>query len=239
MKFPRGTRVIFRHEGRHLAGRVTAVVPRRRKVVSDTGERTEVSVRALRRAPDRVLILESRLDRTLRSGRRTYGPMMKQWLEAYENVDVLYEKVHTIEDMKRFLRHEGRQAGTRFIHYIGHGENLGGKRACLRFTFERLDLFEESKLFAGLDGKVLLFSCCEVGGNLKALEHIKEASNASAIIAYRTAVRDHYTNLVEVLLYERIFAGVKPAAAAEQVSESLHLMGVRNERERKPVLVCI
>lgn len=239
MKFPRGARVIFKHKGRHLAGRVTGVAPKRRRVVCDTGERTVLSVRALRRAPDRVLILESRLDRTLRSEKRIYGPMMKQWLEAYENVDVLYEKVHTIEDMKRFLRHEGRQPGTRFIHYIGHGENLGGKRACLRFTFERLDLVRDAELFAGLDGKVLLFSCCEVGSNLGAIEHIKEASNASAIIAYRTAVRDHYTNLVEVLLYERIFAGLSPATAAAQVSESLHALGVRNDRERKPVLVCI
>lgn len=239
MKFPTGTRVIFKHKGRHLAGRVTAVGPRRRRVVCDTGERTEIAVRALRRAPDRVLILETRLDRTLRSERRNYGPMMKQWLEAYENVDVLYEKVHTIEDMKRFLRHEGRQAGTRFIHYIGHGESSGGNQACLRFTFERLDLFRESALFAGLDGKVLLFSCCEVGGNLRAMEHIKEVSNASAVISYRTAVRDQYTNLVEVLLYERIFAGMKPAAAAAQVAESLHALGVRNEREKKPLLVCV
>ena len=118
-KFPNGSRVIFKHKGRHLTGRVTAVAPRRRRVVSDTGERAEIAVRSLRRAPDRVLILETRLNRTLRSGRRTYGPMMKQWLEAYENVDVLYEKVHTIEDMRLFLRHEGRQPGTRFIHHIG------------------------------------------------------------------------------------------------------------------------
>ena len=109
----------------------------------------------------------------------------------------------------------------------------------MRFTFERLDLLKYSELFAGLDGKVLLFSCCEIGENVRAIEHIKEVSNASAVIAYRTAVRDHFTNLVEVLLYERIFAGVKPAAAVEQVARSLHELGVRNERERKSVLVCV
>jgi len=239
MKFPRGSRVIFKHKGKSHTGRVTVVLPRIRRVVSDTGERAEVAVRALRRAPDRVLILETRLERTLRTERRTYGPMLKQWLEAYQNVDVLYERVHTIGDMRKFLRHEGRQPGTRFIHYTGHGENRGAANACLRLTFERLHLPEHLDAFEGLDGKVLLFSCCELGGNLRILEQIKEVSRVNAVIAYRTPVRDHFTNLTEVLLYDRMFSGVKPAEAVDQVSRALYELGIKTDRERKPVLVCI
>jgi len=168
-----------------------------------------------------------------------YGPMMKQWLEAYENVEVLYEKVHTIADMRHFLRREGRKPGTRFIHYMGHGNNWGGKRAELELTFEKLDLLKESDVFEGLNGKILLFSCCEVGSNTKVLETIKQVSNASIVIAYRNAVSDHFTNLAEAFLYDRVIAGLKPAIAVEQVSNILHESGIKSDNERKPVLVYV
>lgn len=238
VKFPEKQRVIFKHDGKEYTGRVTARLHRSRRVVSDTGLRAVVPLRDLKRAPDRVLLLESRLDRQLRS-RRIYGPMMKQWLEAYDGVEVLYEKVHTCEDFRLFLRQEGRKPGTRFIHYLGHGENFGAREACLKLTFENLDLMQEADIFTGLEGKVILFSCCEIGVNTRALQHIRDVSRASAVIAYRTDVVDAYTNLTEALLYDRMIAGVNPHRAVEQVSKALYDLGLRAANERKSVLVCL
>ena len=238
-KFTQGERVIFEHKDKTHTGRVTALLPKRRRVVSDTGELASVPLGALRRAPDRVLMLEARLDNALRASKRIYGPMVKQWLEAYNGVEVLYERVHTVEDFRRFLHRDGRKTGTRFIHYNGHGQTLETKGAVLRLTFEDLDLREDIDVFEGLDGKVLIFSCCEVGANRQVMEHIKEASNAAAVIAYRTEVLDTYTNLAEALLYDRLFAGMKPQTAVNTVADGLHAMGIRTKGTRKPVLVCV
>jgi hypothetical protein len=165
--------------------------------------------------------------------------MVKQWLEAYEGVEVLYERVHTVEDFRRFLHREGRKPSTRFIHYGGHGQCPEKKKAVLRLTFEDLNLQEDIDVFAGLTGKVLIFSCCEVGANVRIMEQLKEVSGAAAVIAYRSEVMDTYTNLAEAMLYDRLFAGLRPNAAVNAVTDALRALGVRSDGARKPVLVCV
>ncbi|MCX7013677.1 MAG: hypothetical protein NTW86_14170 [Candidatus Sumerlaeota bacterium] len=119
--------------------------------------------------------------------------MMQQRLSAY-GAEVLHERVHTVEDVRRFLRKEGRDAATRFIHIMGHGsDDSGVGKATLYLTFERLKLGEQPAIFEGLEGKVIIFSCCEVGADRKVLEKIKKASGAAGVIAYRTVVSDWYT----------------------------------------------
>lgn len=240
-KFGHNERVIFTWDGTQHRGRVTAVLPQTRRVVTDRGKRFNVPVRRLRPSPDRVLILETRLDRSLRST-RLYGQMFQQWLAAYR-VDALYERVHTIEAMRGFLRQEGKNVATRYIHIMGHGIDDRGKgKASLRLTFEKMDLAENADIFRDLDGKVIIFSCCDIGADRRVLEIVKEVSKASAVIGYRVEVEDWYTNLAEALLYERLInSSMHPRKAVELVGEILDQMGARLEGviTRKPVLVCV
>ena len=80
-KFDRNQRVVITHEGKLVRGKVTGVGPKKRRVVTDSGKRLLVSVYNLRDAKEKILILETRLDRNLKSN-RIYGPMMKQWFSA-------------------------------------------------------------------------------------------------------------------------------------------------------------
>jgi len=240
-RFNINERVIFTYNGVRHRGKVTRVEPKKRRVVTDSGQRLLVPVRSLKRSPDRVLILETRLDRSLKSG-RIYGPMMQQWLSALK-VEALYERVHTVEDMRYFLQRDGRSASTRFIHIMGHGtDGPGVGRATLHLTFEPLNLREKVEIFQGLKGKIIIFSCCEIGANLRVLNEIKQESGASGVIAYRIAVDDWYTNVAEGLLYERLInTTCSPQTAVRLVSEAMKCLGtkVAGIVTRKPVLVCV
>lgn len=244
-KYSKNDRVVVKHKdgslrrakvtGRKPGGRVT--------VVTDSGSRMTAQVRKLKKSPDEALILETRLDRSLRSD-RTYGPMLQQWFSAFDVV-ALWEKVHTVEDMRRFLQREGRNVRTRFIHINGHGTDEEGKgTAKIHLTFESLDLSKPDhlKVFEGLRGKVIVFSCCQIGADTLVLERIKETSKAAAVIAYRKNVDDWYTNVVEALLYERLIKSrMKPQMIVEKVAAALTNLGIKPSDvvARKPVLVCV
>jgi hypothetical protein len=241
MEFDRHSRVIFELDGKKYRGRVTRVMHRKRGIVTDSGKRLQVGVGRLRYSPDRVLILETRLDpRTLRSN-RTYGPMMQQWLSAYDVV-ALYERVHTVESLRRFIRREGKNVATRFIQIIGHGTHMPGRvTATFNMTFGKLDLVKQADVFEGLDGKILIFSCCEVGGNIRAMEAIKEASGAAAIIGYRRWIYDWHSNICEVLLYDRLITSrMSPRKVVNAVNDALEDLGIKvgPEGSKKPVLLC-
>ena len=239
-KFDEQARVIIECGGAKQRGRVTGVGSRTRRVVTDSGSRLCVPMRNLRLCPDRALILETRLDRSLRSG-RSYGPMMQQWLSAH-GVEALYERVHTTSGLRYFLGREGREVSTRFVHIMVHGRREPGTRkGTLRLTFERLRLMEEVDMFSGLTGKIILLSCCEIGGDKKLMQAIKHVSGAAAVIAYRVSVEDWYTNLVEVLLYERLVnSTMTPHRAVDVVGRTLCLLGARgtDRPTRGALLVC-
>jgi len=180
MKHLVGDRVLFKEDGETHRGRVTRVLRGQRRVVTDTGHRMVLPARRLRPAPDRVLVLEGRLDRSLRST-RSYARMLKQWLHAY-GVEVLHEKVHTVEALHQFLKREGKNARTRFIHLICHASEASpGAAPQLYLTFEALDLLEDLHVFHGLAGKILIFSCCDVGAHTAAMNAVKEASGVAAV----------------------------------------------------------
>jgi len=239
--FDRYSRVIFELDGAKHRGKVTRVLPKKRAVVTDTGKRMVVPVRRLRTSPDRILILETRLDRQNLRSNRTYGPMMQQWLSAYD-IMTLYERVHTVEDLRSFLRREGMNVATRFIQIIGHGTHKPGtSKATFKLTFGKMDLIEQADVFKGLDGKIILFSCCEVGGNRRAMELIKKKSGAAAIIAYRRWIYDCHSNLCEVMLFDRLIeTDVSPHKAVDSVNRALDELGIKlgPEGTKKPVLVC-
>jgi hypothetical protein len=173
------------------------------------------------------MVLEARLDGDLRSP-RSYARMIRRWLSAYR-VKVLHERIHTREDLRQFLRRVARQDSTRFLEIIAHGTEPGEKEGRrLKLTFENVDLRKDAGLFAGLDEKVILFSCCSLGGDPVAMRRVKEASNAAAVIAYRIPVEDHYTNLHEALIYDRLLTtNQSPKLAAEEVAAALYDLGVR------------
>jgi len=168
--------------------------------------------------------------------------MMQQWLSAL-NVEALYERVHTVQDIRQFLQRDGRNAATRFVHIMGHGtDDPGPGNATIHLTFESLRLGEEADIFQGLNGKIIIFSCCEIGADLRVLETVKEASGASGVIAYRIAVDDWYTNVAEGLLYERLInTTCTPQTAVRLVSDAMKCLGakVAGIVTRKPVLVCV
>lgn len=241
-RFETGQRVVFRQGGTKYRGRVTRVGSRKRGVVTDDGRRLTVAARALKPSLDRALILETRLERNLLRNGRVYGPMMQQWLSALD-VETLYERVHTVDDVRGFLAKEGKNVSTRFVHFMGHGaDDCGAGKARLCLTFADLDLDKQRDVFAGLTGKIIVFSCCDVGADATAMRAVKEASGAAAVIAYRKGVRDWYTNLAEGMLYERLVhdTSLKPARAVALVNDALQALGVRlpDEIARKPVLVC-
>ena len=95
--------------------------------------------------------------------------MMQQWLTAYD-VRALCERMHTVDSLRRFLRREGTSVATRFVHIMGHGTHEGPLgTATLDLTFGKLDVAGQADVFAGLTGKVIIFSCCDVGGDRRAM----------------------------------------------------------------------
>lgn len=241
-----GDRVIVTDpvDGERQRGRITSKGHRSRRVMTDTGHIIKVPIGAIKDSQDRVLLLEGRLDRSLAS-ERLYGEMFQKMIYALGKV-VRYERVHTKEDLKRFLEREAK-VHVRFIHLMGHGMDCRETGKTRFFTtFEEVDLGDEDvieEVFRGLDGTIIIFSCCEIGANSRILKKIKEVSGAAAVIAYRKEVKDWYTNLVESMLYERFInqPEMKPITVVEKVNAALKVLGVKMEdvKARGPILVCV
>jgi len=226
--------------GTRNRGRVTQVLRKTRRVVSDTGRRQIVPVMRLARAPDTVLILEGRLDRSLNS-RRTCAPILQLLLMAY-GTKAYSEKIHTGLDLRFFLKREARKSSHRIIHIICHGLNDSPDGALLQLTHDKVKLMECLADFEGLCGKILILSACEVGANRRTMEALKKASGACAVIAYRKSVYDTYTNLAEALLYEQLLnSNVAPSTAVERVHEALSAVKTKpcDDKYRGNVMVCV
>ncbi len=241
-RFDVGDRVLWRDDGGRHRGRVTEVMRGSCRVVSDNNRREVVSTRRLMPSPNRVLILEGRLDRSLSKAERIYGEMWQRWLEAYD-AEVLYERVHSKVDLRRFLRREGRDARTRIVHIISHGKAEDrGRRIVLRLTHETVDLAADKEIFQGLRGKILLFSSCDVGANESLLRGLKAESGAGAIIAYRKGVFDASSNVAEVLMYQCFLeTNWSPKTVVAKVEQVLRDLEIRltDEPSRRSVLVCV
>lgn len=242
-KFKKGEKVSFSYQGSPYRGVVARVKGRKRVIVTDTGEKLEVIVDILKHARDSVLILESRLDRSLRST-RTYGEMMIQALHAYD-IEAVYEKVHTKDGLGRFIKEETRRSKSlRIIHIISHGKSSRDKKNTeLHLTFETVDLGKNLDIFDGLKGKIVIFSSCEIGYDTALLTKLVKRSKARAIFAYNKEVEDWYTNIVEFLVYDRLFnTPWSPRKIAEKVDLALKTAKIKPEaayHSRKPVIVCV
>ena len=237
--FEPGDRVIIRWDGTRLGGRITRVLsPWRCRVVTDQNRRLEVSRRQLTRGRDDVLILETRLDPALHSPRHS-GTFLREFLLTY-GVSALYERVHTKRDLEHFLGRAKRTPNIPYIHFVAHGSVKGRSR--LRLTFEDLDLHREAGIFRGLDGKILIFSSCDIGADRAAMERILEFSRARAIIGYTKEIDDAYSYLAESLFYGLIFdSKLSPADIVKRVRAALRQIKLRRTataREFHSPLVC-
>ncbi|GMV80776.1 MAG: hypothetical protein AMXMBFR7_19600 [Planctomycetota bacterium] len=235
--FQIGERVILRRRRKRVGARVTQVDRWMRRVVTDLGERRLVHARTLGYPDNEIfLMLEARLDRSLRSS-RGQGPFIQELLAGYD-ARLLYERVHTREDLRRFLRHEGRLPNVRMIHFCGHGHREG----TFSLTFEDIRLEENFDLFEGLAGKVVLFSSCEIGSLSETLQRLVDATGLAAVIAYRTEVQDTYANLADAMIYDRLLtSGATPRQIVKHVNAALKSLGarpLRRSRVREPVLRC-
>jgi hypothetical protein len=156
--------------------------------------------------------------------------------------ELLHEKVHTKEDLKAFLRKEGRHEEFRYIHLMAHGANTKGSgRVKLYLTHESFDLVENREIFAGLKGKVIIFSSCELGNDIPAMQAIRDASEAAAVITYRCVVDDYYTNIAELLFYHQLIENDRsPKKAVELVREMLSVGNIKisDQVTRAPVIRC-
>lgn len=239
MSFKRNDRVVVGLDsGQRVGGRITGKQGANYRVVTDSYKRLKVSGRRLRRGSDDVLLLEARLDRPLRSHRHQ-GTFMKEFLEPLGR-RVLYEKVHTKEDLKRFLAIARRDPTIPYVHYVGHGEFRG--EAKLKLTFERVDLRKDADIFSDLGGKVLIFSCCTVGRDRAAMRHLLKVSKARAIICYDKDIDDAYAFVTEALLYNRMFDTLRrPSEVVSAVKRALRSLRVTREygqRETRSPVVC-
>lgn len=239
VRFERGTRIVVRRDGRRLGGRISrALSPWRYRVVTDQNRRLEVLRRELTRGRNDVLILETRLDAALHS-RRHSGTFLREFLDTY-GVSALYERVHTKRDLERFLSLARRTPNIPYIHFVAHGSVK--ERSRLRLTFEDVDLHREAGIFRELDGKILIFSSCDIGGDREAMERILGFSRARAIIAYTKEIEDAYSYLAESLMYGLIFDSLlSPAKVVKRVGSALRQIRLRrtvSAREVHSPLVC-
>lgn len=234
--FDVGERVVLRLKRKTIGARVTQVVRRKRRVITDLGERKIVSTRSLWYPNERFLMLETRLDRSLRSS-RGQGAFIKELLSAY-GAKLLYERVHTKEGLRSFLQKEGRQANVRMIHFAGHGH---GRKGTISLTFEEVRLLELEPLFRGLNGKVVLFSSCEIGRCRKQMERLVKTNQLAGIIAYRTEVEDSFANMADAMVYDRlILSSDPPRKIVRQVNAALKALSMKPgfANSRGPALKC-
>ncbi len=237
--FEKGDRVIVKWHGRRLGARISRVESRwRYRVVTDQNRRLEVSRGHVTRGRDDVLILETRLDPGLHSARHS-GTFLREFLLSY-GVLALYERVHTKRDLEHFLTRARRNPNIPYVHFVAHGSVKGRSR--LRLTFEDVDLRREAGIFKGLDGKLLIFSSCDIGGDRGAMERILEFSRARAIIGYTKEIDDAYSYLAESLMYGLIFdSQLSPLEIVKRVRAALRQIRLRRTttaREVHSPLVC-
>lgn len=93
------------------------------------------------------------------------------------------------------------------------------------------------RIFSGLQGKVLLFSTCDVGKQNGLAQYVSQISGAKAVITYDADVSDHEANVAESLLYLRLHTMETkrrpPGVIVTEVRQTL-----KESLERSIPLVC-
>jgi len=159
---------------------------------------------------DKILFLETDLDEKLSSPRTQIG-FMKSFFGTYDHIEFIPKEVHSRSDLSKFLDYAREDKRIRAIHIVGHGEISKNKCSLVLTMDERIDLTkdENQKIFKNLDGRVLFFSCCQIGSDVDIMQNLLKKSKAEAIFSYSDDVQDDQAFLIESIFYH-LFLGFRP-----------------------------
>lgn len=128
---------------------------------------------------------------------------MKSFFENYkDDIDFVPLQVHSKSDLLKFLD-VARTEKFSAVHIVGHGK-ISKTKCSLGLTMnEKIDLTKEEnqKLFKNLGGRIIFFSCCQIGADVNVMQKILKMSDARAIFSYSGDVEDHQAFLIESLFY--------------------------------------
>ena len=105
----------------------------------------------------------------------------------------------------------------------------------LRELLEDYNVLRNS--YADLEGKVLLFSCCDIGKPSGLAEYVSRISRAKAVITYDGWVSDQTVHVIEPLLYFRLVHHENKRATPAKLVEEVRASVLDEEGNRVP-LVC-
>ena len=187
----------------------------------------------------RVLLLETQLPARLASSSRRQIPFMEELLRPFQGLELIPERIHSRSDLKKFLDLARRDPRIRVVHIVSHGKYSTKRPVIILTGDEKINLAAEGRtLFKGLRGKVILFSCCEVGGNAELMRVLLKASGAKAIFSYTDTVTDRQALITEALFYHlahRHFSGRDSIQALRKVHEQLrfvlNFVGIDQDRD--------
>jgi hypothetical protein len=238
-----GARVRWTDGDRALTG--TVVGPARSKLMTtvriDAGGQIALPKNRLRAAYDAVLLLESRLDASLRST-RACGPLYSTWLQQAHNIRPMYERIHTSLDLNDLVVTYAPSARVVLVACHGKADRLGTR---LQLSREEVHLRRRGRIVAdqpwlqSLAGKVVILSCCEVGSDREALDEIARRNRIPLLVAYAEPVYDRFAILGDLMTMDHVLAGTNPqqlVTRTRALAEMLHRQGAdyvpRHDRER-------
>jgi hypothetical protein len=202
-----GARVRWMNGNRQLTG--TACGPARNKVMVgvrvDAGGMVVVAKNRLRPALDQILILESRLDSSLRSGRQC-GDLYASYLQRAHHIRPLYDRINTSADLNAVIGSHASNA--RIVVVSAHG--IADKRGT-RLELSRDDVYlrRDGRIVAdqpwlqALSGKIVILSCCEIGSDGEALAEVAKRNRIEVLVAYADTVFDRFSIVAETSLLDR------------------------------------
>ena len=244
-----GARVRWNDGDRQQTG--TIVGPARSNLMTtvriDAGGEVVLPKNRLRSAPSGVLILESRLDHSLRSTRGC-GDLYATYLQQAHNIRPLYDRISTSSDLNAVTAAHASTCRIVLIACHGKADKAGTR---LELSRDEVHLRRQGRIVAdqpwlqSLAGKIVILSCCEVGSDTEALSEISRRNRLEMLVAYADAVYDRFAILGDLMVLDRVIAdGRNPqqlVAHARDTAKILHRQGYdfvpRDEREpgfRKP-----
>jgi hypothetical protein len=203
-----GARVRWMDGDRQLTG--TACGPARNKVMVsvrvDAGGMVVVAKNRLRPARDEILILESRLQTSLRTGGRQCGDLFAAFLQGAHQIRPLYDRVNTSADLNAAI---GAHANNvRIVVVSAHG--IADKRGTrLELSRDDVHLRRDGRIVAdqpwlqALAGKIVILSACELAADGDALSEIAKRNRIELLVAYADTVYDSYAHAAEILLLQK------------------------------------
>lgn len=149
-----------------------------------------------------IMFLETHMDQKLASS-RTQMPFMCEFFRNLPDVGIIPMKVHSRQDMEKFLGMARENKDIKAVHIVAHGERTSEESAIVLTGNEYLDLKLSSNqsLFEGLKKEVIFLSCCQLGRDSRLMRNILKIAEVDSIFSYRRNVNDYQAFITESLFY--------------------------------------